>query len=893
MASLIHATAHGLSAGSAIRFGNLVPTDSGIVETTTYYVLAAGLTANDFQFSETPGGTAFVLNAAITDGVIRNGDTYEVVNSIEMPALPTLDPPTGLTLTSTVTIDADGHQIVRIKAALTHSATPGVIGAKVELAVTAGLDWATAQVLRAPLGTAFVQFVVQGNVGFSVRAAAEDVYGRLSAYTATGTITSTRDTGAPATPTGLAGYNGILSVSASWTANTEADLSYYELQLDDDAAFGSPSTYRVLVNVMDLAPLAAGTYHVRVRAVDTSGNASAYTSGASAIARVVETADIADASLSLAKFASTIRPVAIVGALPGLPDAAYPIGSTAVLTTNGKLYRNVANAWVTAIAGADVTGAVSSAYGIPAVGALPSLPDATYPQGALVLLTTDSKLYRNTTGSAWSKATDGADIAALTITAAQIAAGAITTAQIAADTIAAGNIAASAITSSELAANAVIAGKIAAGTIVAADIAADTITAGQLAAGAIGTSELAVGAKLVGEVANEAGVTPGVFIDSTGILIRSGKLTLQDEFGATQMIASGFSGSWSDFIATGIYNGAFRAGVAGAIGLGRTAALPYWTVRNNAGTTAIATFLNPGVKFTWTSSAGVKEIESDRVPVLPGQTYELTITYDVTRAAGDVVFELETTLWDITQTFSGGLSQLLHHLQNKPFGVWITEVTAGAAEYYFSLKLRASETVHSASNLINFWSFKLRPVTGPLSGVAFPVNPTTEDRFYRTDIAGGMMFLWDGTRWASVEVLKTQMMMRTATTTTGTGDLSSNIAATTSPTRAISPSVLLGGGIYLVDHRVVYFVAGGGTALGALHKWVGTFASYSNVPALLATHATVNIDSGASGVFRSATTQIRADPSNGTLFYQTAWTKTGTPGTLMLAEEFTYRIVAT
>lgn len=68
------------------------------------------------------------------------------------------------------------------------------------------------------------------------------------------------------------------------------------------------------------------------------------------------------------------------------------------------------------------------------VSALPTLPDPSYPMGSIVFLTTDAKLYRNTTGLAdgWSVAVDGADIVAGTILAGAIAAGAITTEALAA-----------------------------------------------------------------------------------------------------------------------------------------------------------------------------------------------------------------------------------------------------------------------------------------------------------------------------------------------------------------------------------------------------------------------------------------------------------------------------
>ncbi len=66
---------------------------------------------------------------------------------------------------------------------------------------------------------------------------------------------------------------------------------------------------------------------------------------------------------------------------------------------------------------------------LPAVFGLPSLPSATYPQGSVILNTSDSKVYRNTTGSAWAKSSDPADLVAgavasgVTINAAAITAG--------------------------------------------------------------------------------------------------------------------------------------------------------------------------------------------------------------------------------------------------------------------------------------------------------------------------------------------------------------------------------------------------------------------------------------------------------------------------------------
>jgi hypothetical protein len=62
------------------------------------------------------------------------------------------------------------------------------------------------------------------------------------------------------------------------------------------------------------------------------------------------------------------------------------------------------------------------------VAALP-VSFTNYPQGAVVFLTSNNKLYRST-GSAWTVATDGADLVANSVTTGKIAAGAISTTEL-------------------------------------------------------------------------------------------------------------------------------------------------------------------------------------------------------------------------------------------------------------------------------------------------------------------------------------------------------------------------------------------------------------------------------------------------------------------------------
>jgi len=119
MASTITANAHGMIADQAFKFANLVPDNTGIIESTTYYVLAAGLTANTFRFSTSIGGTAFVLSYDLTDGSIIDPDTYVVTNDgVMTPPDPPATPSAPSSVTSALVTDSTGGVLVHLKVTL-------------------------------------------------------------------------------------------------------------------------------------------------------------------------------------------------------------------------------------------------------------------------------------------------------------------------------------------------------------------------------------------------------------------------------------------------------------------------------------------------------------------------------------------------------------------------------------------------------------------------------------------------------------------------------------------------------------------------------------------------------------------------------------------------------
>jgi len=130
---------------------------------------------------------------------------------------------------------------------------------------------------------------------------------------------------------------------------------------------------------------------------------------------------------------------------------------------NANYVAGVVNSYITELSFA------SGLQPVNIVSALPTLPNGSYPDGALIVLTTDHKLYRNS-ANVWTKAVDGADIVANSITAGSISVGAIN----------ASAIAAGAVTANAIAAGAVQASAISVSTLSAISANLGTITAGTL-----------------------------------------------------------------------------------------------------------------------------------------------------------------------------------------------------------------------------------------------------------------------------------------------------------------------------------------------------------------------------------------------------------------------------
>ena len=254
---------------------------------------------------------------------------------------------------------------------------------------------------------------------YDFRVQAENLLG----VTSTGTTLSNQalngDTTAPGVPTSPTATGGVQTITCEWTNPTDIDYAFTEVHVvasNTEPAVGASPTAKIAGEEYVVTGLSgAVTKYFFLRAVDFSGNKSAYTSSVNAASVEVTATDIADDAIGSDQIAD---------------DAV-----TADQIADGAV---------------ELTAFASGIQPVQVVSTLPS----TAAQGDMAFLTTDNKLYRYN-GSAWTLAVDGADVTDGTLPADAIVANSLT----------AGQIAAGAISTDELAANAVTAAKISAGTI--------------------------------------------------------------------------------------------------------------------------------------------------------------------------------------------------------------------------------------------------------------------------------------------------------------------------------------------------------------------------------------------------------------------------------------------
>ena len=251
---------------------------------------------------------------------------------------------------------------------------------------------------------------------YSVTVWAIDQVSNRSAETPAVVITSASDSAAPVSPDVVTVKSTSAELHVSWSRSGEKDLAGYELFYTSDSSFTpSASTSGQFKGDFNQVTIRAGetawnifigsTLYVYVRSYDRTGNVSAWS----------------------AKKSSTI--VAL---------SSDQIEKLAAAKIDGKLTSDQ----IASLSAAKLTDQLALSLfpdNARPIEVVSSLPSTSLFQGRVVLLTTDSKVYRHN-GSNWTTAVDGSDLLANSVTGNSIAAKTITGDNVAANTFTAQHV---------------------------------------------------------------------------------------------------------------------------------------------------------------------------------------------------------------------------------------------------------------------------------------------------------------------------------------------------------------------------------------------------------------------------------------------------------------------
>lgn len=173
----------------------------------------------------------------------------------------------------------------------------------------------------------------------------------------------------------------------------------------------------------------------------------------------------------------------------------------------------------------------------------------------------------------------------------------------------------------------------------------------------------------------------------------------------------------------------------------------------------------------------------------------------------------------------------------------------------------------------------LASINGALAydtGTSFPGSKATNDRYFRTDILGGTMFLWDGTRWVS-DWQREPLIMSSDTSIPFTG---------TATTARNSLGFAGAYDIWVMSIYCATFV--NGTNDGT-HNWTVAFQRDPSATSLGS--FSTSADSASTWTFHTITVNALTGTSDKAL--SGAVTKVSTAGNLYATASVVYRIVAT
>lgn len=306
---------------------------------------------------------------------------------------------------------------------------------------------------------------------YTIRVRAINSVGVKSVFVSIGNISNGGDITPPSIPSSLTAVGGFRQIKLTWVNPTQTDLKTIDVYRN--TVNNSESAIKIATTTSsaftDTGLGISETFYYWVRAVDFSGNTSAFSNVVTATSSFIDDADFENGIYSL----FTEQGLYAIRDVTSLPLSGAFVGEKIYNRTDGKLYQWTGTAWsaitteVDSIDFSEITGQVTNAQ-IAGVEAVKITGQITSTQ------ITDS-------------AVSTAKLAANSVIAAKIATGAIEADKIAAGAVTAGKIAALAITADKISAN----------TITGDKIKANTITGGLISASGIITNSAQINDGLI------------------------------------------------------------------------------------------------------------------------------------------------------------------------------------------------------------------------------------------------------------------------------------------------------------------------------------------------------------------------------------------------------------
>jgi hypothetical protein len=272
---------------------------------------ASGIIYSTANHPTATGEYPYQPNADVTfggdvTGTIGGVDVGDIIAGIEGDTTPPLIP-SGLILSSSLEDNTDGTQWVKLTAEWTPNTEPDLANYIIAIK-EASSDFIEFSVTKS---VSSFYWAVQANTEYVAKIKAVDVTGNSSGYSSEVSHTTLADTVAPAAPTSLSGLAAITSIFLSWTNPSDADVSKIQI-FENDVNNSATATNIATVLATPLSQgrftrsglLTGTTKWYWIKAVDTSGNTSAFSTGTSVTTAQVGTDDIAANSITAALIAA-------------------------------------------------------------------------------------------------------------------------------------------------------------------------------------------------------------------------------------------------------------------------------------------------------------------------------------------------------------------------------------------------------------------------------------------------------------------------------------------------------------------------------------------------------------------------------------------------------------